>query len=102
MLKLLRARQILFDTRELRPRPQLDDKVLTAWNGLMIAAFRVPRACSAAARSARTTPESTAAHLRPANAASFIRGIDDAGSRTLLRRYRAGGGHRCMPRTMPA
>ena len=36
---LLRSRQLLFDVRELRPRPQLDDKVLTAWNGLMIAAF---------------------------------------------------------------
>jgi hypothetical protein len=36
---LLRARQVLFDARERKPRPQLDDKVLTAWNGLMIAAF---------------------------------------------------------------
>ncbi|MEO8682412.1 MAG: thioredoxin domain-containing protein [Vicinamibacterales bacterium] len=36
---LVRARQVLFDVRGKRPRPQLDDKVLTAWNGLMIAAF---------------------------------------------------------------
>ena len=37
---LVRARQVLFDVRGKRPRPQLDDQVLTAWNGLMIGAFR--------------------------------------------------------------
>jgi len=37
--KLVAARQKLFDLRHQRPHPHLDDKVLTAWNGLMIAAF---------------------------------------------------------------
>ncbi|MFM8532126.1 MAG: thioredoxin domain-containing protein, partial [Acidimicrobiia bacterium] len=36
---LMRSRQVLFDARERRPRRKLDDKVLTGWNGLMIAAF---------------------------------------------------------------
>jgi uncharacterized protein YyaL (SSP411 family) len=34
-----RSREMLFDLRERRPHPQLDDKVITAWNGLMITAF---------------------------------------------------------------
>ena len=33
-----RARQTLFRVRASRPRPHLDDKMLTSWNGLMIAA----------------------------------------------------------------
>ena len=36
---LERIRKILFEQRELRVRPFRDDKALTDWNGLMIAAF---------------------------------------------------------------
>jgi uncharacterized protein YyaL (SSP411 family) len=36
---LARARQILVTAREARPKPHLDDKVIAAWNGLMISAF---------------------------------------------------------------
>jgi uncharacterized protein YyaL (SSP411 family) len=31
--------RILFEARERRPRPHRDDKIITAWNGLMISAF---------------------------------------------------------------
>lgn len=33
------AKQKLIKVRELRPRPHLDDKIVTAWNGMMISAF---------------------------------------------------------------
>jgi len=36
---LAASRKILFETRSKRPRPHLDDKILCAWNGLMISAF---------------------------------------------------------------
>jgi len=36
---LARARRTLFEARQRRPQPARDDKVLTGWNGLMIAAF---------------------------------------------------------------
>ena len=36
---LERSRETLFRLRERRPRPGLDDKVLTGWNGLMVAAL---------------------------------------------------------------
>ncbi len=80
-----RARQILFDARAKRPRPHLDDKVLTSWNGMMIAAF---------ARAARVLPErpQAAAWLATARgAAQFIFDrLWDASTGTLLRRYRDG------------
>ena len=62
-----RARASLFAARERRPRPHLDDKVLTAWNGLMIAAFA--RAARVLAGSA-TAPRYLAAARR---AAAFIK-----------------------------
>ncbi len=53
------CREILLARRNLRPRPHLDDKILTAWNGLMISAFAragrvlgVQRYLSAAVRAA--------------------------------------------------
>ncbi len=39
MAALGRAHAALFAARASRPRPHLDDKILTAWNGLMVAAF---------------------------------------------------------------
>jgi uncharacterized protein YyaL (SSP411 family) len=77
---LVRARATLLGVRASRPRPHLDDKVLTAWNGLMIAAF---------ARAARVLDDTWLADAR--RAAGFIRERlwrDD--SQTLLRRYRDG------------
>ncbi|MGH9943849.1 MAG: thioredoxin domain-containing protein [Pyrinomonadaceae bacterium] len=37
--KVAKASQILFEARELRIKPGRDEKVLTAWNGMMLASF---------------------------------------------------------------
>jgi uncharacterized protein YyaL (SSP411 family) len=57
--RLARARDKLFAARQKRPQPARDDKVLTAWNGLAIAAFAdaaaafdEPRLAEIAARAA--------------------------------------------------
>jgi uncharacterized protein YyaL (SSP411 family) len=80
-----RIRAALLGARENRPRPHLDDKVLTAWNGLMIAAC---------ARAARVLPDSPAASRFLAaaqRAAGFIRDtLWREDRQRLLRRYRDG------------
>ena len=77
---LERSRQTLRDIRHRRPRPGLDDKVLTAWNGLMIAAF---------ARAGRMIDRSNVEDAR--RAATFIRTrLWSAETGGLLRRYRRG------------
>jgi uncharacterized protein YyaL (SSP411 family) len=79
---LLRAaREKLFDARARRPRPHLDDKILTAWNGLMISAY---------ARAYRVLGDD--GYLAAARrAAEFIRAhLYVAETGTLLRSYRAG------------
>jgi uncharacterized protein YyaL (SSP411 family) len=55
-----RSRKKLFELRSKRPRPHLDDKVIVAWNGLMISALArgaqvldEPRYLQAAQRSAK-------------------------------------------------
>ena len=78
-----RSRRVLLDARSNRPRPYLDDKVLTAWNGLAIAAF---------ARAGRVLDGDTTPWLdAAARAATFVRDhLWDGSRRVLLRRYRAG------------
>jgi uncharacterized protein YyaL (SSP411 family) len=92
---LMRARRTLFDIRRQRPRPHLDDKVLTAWNGLMIAAFaRAARVLAGGARLDGDANEGDpgARHLETAvRAAVFLhRTMWDSDRRVLSRRYREG------------
>jgi uncharacterized protein YyaL (SSP411 family) len=75
-----RARATLLAVRGRRPRPHLDDKVLTAWNGLMIAAF---------ARAGRVLPDAERYLASATRAAMFLKSRMWDG-KTLLRRYRAG------------
>ncbi len=75
------ARKKLLAARDHRPRPPLDDKILTCWNGLMISAF---------ARAGQVLGDT--AYLQAAEgAADFIKTklYDQQGGR-LKRRYRAG------------
>jgi uncharacterized protein YyaL (SSP411 family) len=82
---LERARPVLFEARANRPRPHLDDKVITAWNGLMIAAFA--RAAVVLVDSPRRAQWRDAA----TRAARAVRThLWQADSRRLLRRYRDG------------
>ncbi|MFN8064418.1 MAG: thioredoxin domain-containing protein [Vicinamibacterales bacterium] len=84
------ARLRMFQARLARPRPHLDDKVLTAWNGLMIAAFA--RAAFVLRALVQDGDRIAAPYLEAAiKAARFLRStMWNADSRTLLRRYRDG------------
>ncbi|MFL6567871.1 MAG: thioredoxin domain-containing protein, partial [Chthoniobacterales bacterium] len=78
---LASSRKTLFELRAKRPRPHLDDKIITAWNGLMISAF---------ARAAQVFDN--AEYLRSAeNAARCIQThLYDAPNKKLVRNYREG------------
>ena len=101
-----RAEQVLLEARSKRVRPHLDDKILTAWNGLMISAFALggavlnePRYANAARRAAEfilsrmwnaseassSSPTPNRQPPTPASAASA-----PAPAPVLLRRYRQG------------
>lgn len=75
------GKQKLFEWRKNRPRPHLDDKIITAWNGLMISAF---------ARAAQVLDEPK--YLQAAErAADFVLSkLYNPPTQTLVRRYRDG------------
>lgn len=79
--RLAAARATLLRVRATRPRPHLDDKVLSAWNGMMIGAL---------ARAAQVLDD--ARYLEAARrAATFVsETLWQADDRILLRRYRDG------------
>ncbi|MDX1577026.1 MAG: thioredoxin domain-containing protein [Gemmatimonadota bacterium] len=78
--RLEAIRSTLFEARSRRERPLLDDKILTDWNGLMIAALAI-------AGRAFGEPAYTAAAER---AADFLDGTLRDGDGSLLHRYRDG------------
>jgi len=78
---LQRAEVALLEARSRRPRPHLDDKILTAWNALMISAFAKGGAVLAEPRYARAARA----------AADFLLArLWDPATGLLLRRYREG------------
>jgi uncharacterized protein YyaL (SSP411 family) len=80
---LARSREELRSIRNKRPRPHLDDKIISAWNGLMISAY---------ARGAQVLHEPR--YLESATrAAKFLREhLWDESSKTFFRSYREGRG----------
>ncbi|MEP6821259.1 MAG: thioredoxin domain-containing protein [Chthoniobacterales bacterium] len=80
---LKESRKILLDARATRPRPHLDDKIVTAWNGLMISAF---------ARAAQVLDDPAYQKLAD-KAADFLREkLYQIDTHTLRRSYREGAG----------
>ncbi len=91
---LTRVRATLFEARARRPRPHLDDKVLTGWNGLMIAACARAGRVLAGGRSLgqEVADDPGGRHLETARrAAAFVRStLWDSPREVLRRRYREG------------
>jgi len=88
IVEVLNASRLkMFRARLERPRPQRDDKVLMAWNGLMIAAFaRMARVRRATADGA----DGPFLHAAVRAAAFAHDRMWNAATRTLRRRYRDG------------
>jgi len=81
---LIRSRERLLSIRNKRPRPHLDDKIISAWNGLMISAY---------ARAAQVLDEPR--YLEAATrSAKFVRAnLYDDKNKTLFRSFREGRGN---------
>ena len=78
---LAQCREKLFSIRSKRPRPHLDDKVIAAWNGLMISAY---------ARAAQVLDEPRYLEIAT-RAAKFLRtNLYEEKSKLLYRNYRGG------------
>jgi uncharacterized protein YyaL (SSP411 family) len=78
---LAQLREKLFGIRAQRPRPHLDDKIIAAWNGLMISAY---------ARAAKIIDEPRYLEIAT-RSANFVRTkLYDPSGRILCRSYREG------------
>src|SRR5262249_12633640 len=78
---LAEIRGKLFAIRSKRPRPTLDDKIVAAWNGLMISAY---------ARAAQVLDEPRYLEIAT-SAANFLRAnLYDPSGKILYRSYREG------------
>src|SRR5438270_3035581 len=78
---LAQSREKLFSIRAKRPRPHLDDKIIAAWNGLMISAY---------ARGAQVLDEPRYLEIAT-RAGRFLRtNLYDEKSKLLYRNYRSG------------
>ncbi len=81
LASLEKSKQKVLALRAPRVRPHLDDKLLTAWNGLMISAFALAGRCLGEPRYA----DAAAGAVR-----FFQTRMFNAETKTLLRRYREG------------
>ena len=78
---LAKSREKLFAIRSKRPRPHLDDKIIAAWNGLMISAF---------ARASQVLEDERYLEIAT-RAANFMRAnLYDSSRKILYRNYRGG------------
>jgi len=78
---LTQSREKLFGIRAQRPRPHLDDKIISAWNGLMISAY---------ARAAQVIDEPRYLEIAT-RSANFVRTkLYDPSRKILYRSYREG------------
>ncbi|MDA3786351.1 MAG: thioredoxin domain-containing protein, partial [Deltaproteobacteria bacterium] len=81
---LARAKARLFVARRQRPRPHLDDKIITAWNGLMI---------SAMAKGFKVTGQKRYLQGARASATFLEKNLLAKDDNSLFRRYREGEAH---------
>jgi uncharacterized protein YyaL (SSP411 family) len=78
---LTKSRQKLWAIRNKRPRPHLDDKIISAWNGLMISAY---------SRAAQVLDDTRYLEIAT-RAATFLRAnLYDSSHKLLYRNYREG------------
>jgi uncharacterized protein len=78
---LAQSRQKLFAIRSKRPRPHLDDKIIGAWNGLMISAF---------ARAAQVLDDPRYLEIATRTAKFLRANLYEEKSKLLYRNYRGG------------
>jgi len=81
-VKLTAARKALFEARSRRPRPPLDDKIVAAWNGMMI---------SALSRASQALDEPRYLERAQVTARFLESHLYDSKTGKLWRSYRAGG-----------